>query len=53
MRNALISLSGPGEIDLSKLSNFEAGIAFLTIVDQAYPGITLSQLNDLINNEGM
>jgi hypothetical protein len=53
MKNALISLSGPGEIDLSTLSNFEAGIAMLSIIDRVYPGITLSQLNDLMNNEGM
>jgi len=40
MKNPLlITMSGPGDVDLSQLSNFEAGILTLALIDRVYPGI--------------
>ena len=43
----LVTMRGPGGIDFTKLSNFEAGIAMLALINKEYPGITLSQLSAL------
>lgn len=42
----LITMAGPqgGAIDMSKLSNFEAGILTLGVINQLYPGIKFGQL---------
>lgn len=40
----LYALSGPAELSVSNMSNFEAGLAFLGVVNQLYPGIKFGQL---------
>lgn len=44
MNPLLVTLRGPGQIDLSSLSNFEAGVVFLSLVDQLAPGIKFGEL---------
>lgn len=41
----LVTMSGPGaEMDVGSLSNFEAGIAFLALLDQVMPGVKMGDL---------
>jgi hypothetical protein len=47
MNASLVAMSGPSDIKLENLSNFEAGLAFLGVINQVYPGIRFSQLADL------
>lgn len=49
MNPLLVTMRGPGEIDIPSLSNFEAGIAFLTLINRMSPGITFGQLAALID----
>jgi hypothetical protein len=45
MKNPLlITMAGPGDIDLSEVSNFEAGIATLVLINKLYPGIKWGDL---------
>src|SRR5690606_17306542 len=44
MNPLLVTMRGPGEIEISSLSNFEAGIAALSLVGRAIPGITFGDL---------
>lgn len=49
MNPLLVTMRGPGEIDIASLSNFEAGIAALSLVGRALPGLTfgdLARMND-------
>lgn len=48
MKNSLISMAGPTDFDVSKMSNFEAGIAALTVASSVYPGLTWGRLADLV-----
>ena len=45
MNASLITMAGPGSIDVRKLSNMEAGLAFLGLVNQLYPGLTWGELH--------
>ncbi len=48
MNPTLITMSGPvGKIDIRKLSNMEAGLAFLGLVNRVYPGITWGELHQM------
>jgi len=40
-------MSGPGDVAIDKMSNFEAGLAFLGVLNQLYPGIRFNQLREL------
>lgn len=44
MNPLLVTMRGPGSLDVRNLSNFEAGIAFLTLLNQLAPGLTFGQL---------
>lgn len=44
MNPLLVTMRGPGEIDIASLSNFEAGIAALSLIGRAIPGITFGDL---------
>ena len=44
MDPVLVTMNGPRGLQVSNLSNFEAGIAFLTLVDRLSPGITFGEL---------
>lgn len=43
----LVTMSGPADFDISGLSNFEAGIATLALIDRVYPGIRWKDLPGL------
>ncbi len=47
MSGSLITMAGPanGGIDVRNLSNMEAGLAFLGLVNKIYPGITWGELH--------
>lgn len=47
----LVTMRGPNDLDVKSLSNFEAGIAFLTLVNQLSPGITFGQLAAAIDGD--
>jgi len=48
MKNPLlITMAGPGDIDLSNVSNFEAGIATLALINKLYPGVKWGDLPTL------
>lgn len=50
---SLITMSGPsGGLDVRNMSNMEAGLAFLGLVNQVHPGITWGQLVELGKNGG-
>jgi len=53
MKNSLISMAGPTDFDVSKLSNFEAGIAALMVAAQVYPGLTWGDVARLTAGEKM
>lgn len=45
MKNpTMVTMSGPLSFDASELNDFEAGIAFLALVGQTYPGAKFSDL---------
>jgi len=44
MNPLLVTMRGPGEIEISSLSNFEAGIAAPSLVGRALPGVTFGDL---------
>lgn len=44
MNPIVVTMSGPEEIYVPALSNFEAGIAFLTVMNKLAPGITFGEL---------
>lgn len=44
MNPILVSMHGPSDLNIKALSNFEAGIAFLTLVNRLSPGITFGQM---------
>lgn len=44
MNPLLVTMRGPGELNIPALSNFEAGIAFLTLLNRMSPGLTFGQL---------
>lgn len=45
MKNPLlITMAGPNDIDLSGVSNFEAGIATLVLINRLYPGVKWGDL---------
>jgi len=46
-------MSGPTDFDVSSLSNFEAGIAALTLASQVYPGLTWGDLSNMLAGERM
>lgn len=52
MNPLLVTMHGENSLDVRGLSNFEAGIAFLTLVDKMVPGITWGQLDDLARGYG-
>jgi hypothetical protein len=47
MNHTLVTMRGPGEIDYSNLSDFEAGIATLALINDVYPGIRWKDLPGL------
>jgi len=50
MTARLITMAAPAseqDIDISDLSDYEAGLAFLGMVNQIYPGVTMRQLGQL------
>lgn len=47
----LVTMRGPNDLDVRSLSNFEAGIAFLTLMDSFSPGITFGELAAAIDGE--
>lgn len=49
----LIAMSGPENMSLADLSNFEAGLAMLGVINQVYPGIRFSQLPELAEGAGV
>jgi hypothetical protein len=53
MNPLLVTMSGPEKIDLQKLSDFEAGIATLVLIDKMYPGIKFKDLESLANSDSM
>lgn len=52
MNPLLVTMHGPNELDVTSLSNFEAGIAFLTLVDKLVPGVSWDQLDALAKGYG-
>jgi hypothetical protein len=48
MNPVMVTLRGPGQIDLRDLSDFEAGIAFLALLNQLAPGIKFGELAALM-----
>lgn len=44
MNPLLITMAGPNDIDMSNLSNFEAGIATLALINRVYPGVKWGDL---------
>lgn len=47
----LVTMRGPaGEIEIPSMSNFEAGIAFLTLLNRLSPGITFGQLASVLDS---
>ncbi len=50
MNPLLVTMRGPGDIDIPSLSNFEAGIAFLTLIAKMNPGITFGQLAEVMDS---
>ncbi|HEX6827200.1 MAG TPA: hypothetical protein VF077_12855 [Nitrospiraceae bacterium] len=52
MNPLLVTMHGENSLDVGSLSNFEAGLAFLTLVDKMAPGITWGQLDDLARGYG-
>lgn len=52
MNPLLVTMHGGNSLDVRGLSNFEAGLAFLTLVDKMAPGITWEQLDDLARGYG-
>lgn len=52
MNPLLVTMHGPNSLDVQGLSNFEAGIAFLTLVNKLVPGITWDQLDHLAAANG-
>lgn len=51
MNPLLVTMRGPSDIQIEDLSNFEAGIAFLVMLDQLAPGITFGDLPKLAAGE--
>jgi len=50
---SLITMAGPsGGLDVRNMSNMEAGLAFLGLVNQVHPGITWGQLVELGKGNG-
>ena len=43
----IVTMAGPNDLDLRRLSNMEAGLVLLSKVTRAYPGITWGQLADM------
>lgn len=52
MNPLLVTMHGGNSLDVGSLSNFEAGLAFLTLVDKLVPGITWNQLDSLAAGYG-
>lgn len=50
MNPLLVTMRGPGEIRIDELSNFEAGIAFLTLVNDLNPGVTFGELGRALDD---
>ena len=47
----LITMNGPDSVQVENLSNFEAGVLFLSLVNATYPGIKLSEMMQLSTME--
>lgn len=51
---ALVTMAGPNSLpDISRMSNFEAGIATLVLLAKAYPGIRFGDIPSLMAPERM
>ncbi len=52
MNPALVTMQGPGDLDIRDLSNFEAGALILSRITEANPGITWGQLAASVGRDG-